>query len=76
MEEYAKELVDFLLSRNPQVETAEVVIESTLWKRLIVDGKPYPTGFMRGSDERQTTTTVSRGQGGTLRSPAVSTTSP
>jgi urate oxidase len=63
MEDYAKELVDFLLSRNPQVETAEVVIESTLWKRLIVDGTPYPTGFMRGSDERQTTN-VSRTQSG------------
>jgi urate oxidase len=65
MEDYAKELVDFLLSRNPQVEIAEVVIESTLWKRLIVDGEPYPTAFMRGSDERQTTT-VSRAQGGTF----------
>jgi len=65
MEDYAKELVDFLLSRNPQVDTAEVVIESTLWKRLVVDGKPYPTGFMRGSDERQTTT-VSRMQSGTF----------
>ena len=65
MEDYAKELVDFLLSRNPQVEIAEVVIESTLWKRLIVDGEPYPTAFMRGSDERQTTT-VSRAQGGTV----------
>jgi urate oxidase len=63
MEDYAKELVDFLLSRNPQVESAEVAIESTLWKRLIVDGEPYPTAFMRGSDERQTTT-VSRAQGG------------
>jgi urate oxidase len=65
MEDYAKELVDFLLSRNPQVESAEVAIESTLWKRLIVDGEPYPTAFMRGSDERQTTT-VSRAQSGTF----------
>src|ERR1700743_25996 len=31
MEDYAKELVDFLLSRNPQVSGAEVVIESHLW---------------------------------------------
>jgi urate oxidase len=61
MEAYAQELVDYILTRNPQVSTAEVVIESTLWKRLIVDGKPYPTAFMRGSDERQTTT-VSRTQ--------------
>jgi urate oxidase len=63
MEDYAKELVDFLLSRNAQVESVEVVVESTLWKRLIVEGKPYPTAFMRGSDERQTTT-VSRAQDG------------
>jgi urate oxidase len=65
MEDYAKELVDYLLSRNAQVESAEVVVESTLWKRLVVDGEPYPTAFMRGSDERQTTT-VSRAQGGTF----------
>lgn len=65
MEVYAKELVDFLLSRNPQIESAEVAVESTLWKRLLVEGKPYPTGFMRGSDERQTTT-VSRAQRGTF----------
>ena len=65
MEEFGVELVDFLLGRNPQVETVEVQIESTLWKRLTVDGKPFPTAFMRGSDERQTTT-ISRTQGGSL----------
>jgi urate oxidase len=65
MEDYAKELIDFLLSHNAQVESVEVVVESTLWKRLIVEGKPYPTAFMRGSDERQTTT-VSRTQSGTF----------
>ena len=61
MEEYAKELIDYILTRNPQVASTEVVIESTLWKRLTVDGKPFPTAFMRGSDERQTTT-VARAQ--------------
>jgi len=65
MEDYAKELIDFLLTRNPQVESAEVVVESTLWKRLTIDGQPYPTAFMRGSDERQITT-VSRAQGATF----------
>ena len=61
MEAYAQELIDYILTRNPQVTSAEVIIESTLWKRLQVDGKPFPTAFMRGSDERQTTT-VSRTQ--------------
>jgi urate oxidase len=62
MEEFAQELIDYILTRNPQVSSTEVVVESTLWKRLTVDGKPFPTAFMRGSDERQTTT-VSRQQG-------------
>src|SRR5580693_4927223 len=55
MEAYALDLIDYILPRNPQVSSAEVVIESTLWKRLTVDGQPFPTAFMRGSDERQTT---------------------
>jgi urate oxidase len=61
MEDYAQELIDYILTRNPQVSSTEVVIESTLWKRLTVEGKPFPTAFMRGSNERQTTT-VSRQQ--------------
>jgi urate oxidase len=62
MEEYAKELIDYLLVRNPQVSGAEVVVESHLWKRMTVDGEPYPTAFMHGSEERQTAR-VSRNQG-------------
>jgi urate oxidase len=65
MEDYAKELIDYILTRNPQVASAEVLIESTLWRRITIDGKPYPTAFMRGSEERQTTT-VSRDQGDTF----------
>jgi len=63
MEDYAKELVDFLLGRNPQVSSVSVAVEATMWKRLTVDGKPHPTSFMRGSGEIQTTS-VSRGRGG------------
>ena len=63
MEDYAKELVDFLLMRNSQVSSASVAIEGTMWKRLTVDGKAHPTSFIRGSGELQTTT-VSRTQGG------------
>ena len=63
MEDYAKELADFLLSRNPQVSSAAITIESSMWKRLTVDHKPHPTSFMRGSAEAQTTT-VEREQNG------------
>jgi urate oxidase len=63
MEDYARELADFLLSRNPQVESASINIESTMWKRLTVDGEAHPSTFMRGSNELQTTC-VERAQGG------------
>jgi urate oxidase len=63
MEDYAKELAGFLLGRNPQVESASIRVESTLWKRLTVDGDPHPSAFMRGSAERQTTS-VERAQNG------------
>ena len=66
MEDYGKQLVDFLLSRNPQVSSTSVAIEATMWKRLTVDGKPHPTAFMRGSGEVQSTT-VSRAQAGGFR---------
>ncbi len=55
MEAFAGELIEFFLSRNPQLTEAEVSIESHLWKRLSLDGAPHPTAFMKGSDERQTT---------------------
>jgi urate oxidase len=55
MEDYAKDLADFLLSHNPQVDSASIRVESTLWKRLAVDSKPHPSAFMRGSGELQTT---------------------
>jgi urate oxidase len=63
MEGYAKELVGFLLGRNPQVSSASVRIESTMWKHLTVDGEPHPSAFMRGSDEVQTAS-IERAQSG------------
>src|SRR5690348_11522939 len=63
MEDYAKELADFLLARNPQVTSAAVRVESALWKRLTIDGKPHPDTFMHGSNEVQTTH-VERAQNG------------
>jgi urate oxidase len=66
MEAYAMELADFILTRNAQVSSAAIRIESALWKRLTIDGKPHPTAFMHGSDEVQTTH-VERAQRGEFR---------
>ena len=43
IEAYAMELAEFLLARNPQVSGVEVKVESVLWKRLVVEGKPHRT---------------------------------
>jgi urate oxidase len=65
MEDYAKDLIDFLLARNAQVASVAVSVEGHMWKRLTVGGKPHPTSFIRGSGELATTE-VSRAQGGTF----------
>src|ERR1700690_1255705 len=48
IEDYAVELAEFLLTRNPQVSGVEVKVESVLWKRLVIDDKPHPDSFMHG----------------------------
>jgi urate oxidase len=63
MEDFAKELVDFLLSRNPQVSEAEVAISEKAWDHVVAGGKPHPTTFVQSSGERQTTR-AARKQGG------------
>jgi urate oxidase len=64
MEDFAKELVDFLLQRNPQVSQAEVGVWEKCWERLPAgDKKQHPTAFLQSSAERQTTR-ATRMQGG------------
>jgi len=55
IEEFAKELIEFLLKRNPQVSAAEVAIVETSWNHLQIGGKPHATTFVKGGDENQTT---------------------
>jgi urate oxidase len=55
MEEFAKELIDFLLSNNPQVSAAEVSVHEKSWQHLITNGAPHPSTFVQAGDELQTT---------------------
>ncbi len=55
MEEFGKELVDFLLRRNPQISHAEVSISEKAWEHLVTIGKLHPTAFVQSGGERQTT---------------------
>jgi urate oxidase len=63
IEDFALELADFLLTRNPQVSQAAITIASTAWEHALVHGKPHPSTFVRGSSESQTTA-VTCAQGG------------
>lgn len=63
MEELAKELIDFLLQRNSQIQAAEVSISEKTWEHLSAGGRSYPSAFVQTSGERQTAE-VSRSQAG------------
>jgi urate oxidase len=55
MEDFAKELVTFLLERNPPVSAANVTVSEKRWEHVHTGGKPHPTTFVQLSGERQTT---------------------
>jgi urate oxidase len=55
IEDFALELAVFFLKRNPQVADVAINIASTAWEHAVVQGKPHPSTFLRGSSESQTT---------------------
>jgi len=65
MEEFGRELIEFLLRRNPQVSHAEVSISEKAWDHIVAGGKPHPTAFVQSGGERQTAK-LSRAPGGKL----------
>jgi urate oxidase len=54
MEEFAKELIEFLLQRNPQVSSAEVDVSEKAWDHLESRGKAHPTTFVQTSADTHT----------------------
>jgi urate oxidase len=64
IEDFGQELAGFILARNPQVASARVTIVSTPWEHAMVEGKPHPSTFVRGSGESQTTVVTSVQGGG------------
>jgi urate oxidase len=54
MEDFGKEVISFLVDRNPQISVARVTLSENTWEHLHTDGKPHPTAFVQSSNERQT----------------------
>jgi urate oxidase len=55
MEEFAKELIAFLLARNPQVSVVRVSASEKAWEYLHTGGKLHSSTFVQSSCECQTT---------------------
>ena len=66
LEEFAIELIDYLLANNPQVTKASAEIEEKSWYQTPIDGAPHPTTYTLGGSELQTVEAV-RERGGVLR---------
>ena len=58
MEEFAKELIAFLLARNPQVSMVRVSASEKAWEHLHTGGKLHSSTFVQSSCECQTTEIV------------------
>jgi urate oxidase len=54
LEDFGKEIVAFLLDRNPQFSAVRVTLSENSWEHLETGGKPHPTTFVQSSNERQT----------------------
>jgi urate oxidase len=55
MEDFAKELLEFLVQRNPQVSAAEISVSDKAWDHLPTGGKPHPTTFIQMRSESHRT---------------------
>jgi len=55
IEDFAKELISYLLPRNPQVSAVEATISESPWDHVTVGGRHHPTAFIQSSRESQTT---------------------
>jgi len=64
IEDFARELAEFFLGRNPQVERVNINIASSPWEHVISHGKPHPSTFIRGTGETQTTAVTYSRKGG------------
>jgi urate oxidase len=65
IEDFGRELVEFFLERNPQVQSIVIHITGTLWEHAVSGGVPHPSTFIRRTGEIETTS-VACPQGGTV----------
>ena len=57
-EEFAIEIVEFLIANNPQATKASAEIEEKSWTQMPIDGAPHPTTYQLTGPELQTAEAV------------------
>jgi urate oxidase len=58
LEEFAIEIVEYLLTKNPQVSKASAEIEEKSWEQIAIDGAPHATTYAMRGPELQTAKAV------------------
>lgn len=68
IEDFAQRLSSHFFAGNPQLSQVRVQISERLWSRIPVDGRPHPSAFVEGSNERRTATVTATRKGNVIRS--------
>jgi urate oxidase len=58
LEEFAVEIVTYLVANNPQVTKASAEIDEKSWKQMPIDGAPHPTTYQLTGPELHTAEAV------------------
>jgi urate oxidase len=57
MEDFARELIDYLLDNHSQISNVNIRVDSTAWSHMVTSNTAcHPTSFIQSSNELQTTT--------------------
>ena len=63
IEEFGQRLSQHFLAGNPQISEIHIDIRERLWARIPVSGKPHPSAFVAGGNERRMATVVATRKG-------------
>jgi urate oxidase len=55
IEAFGQILATHFLANNPQIGSVRIKIAEDLWSRIVVDGKPHGSAFLRNGGERRNT---------------------
>ena len=67
IEAFGQRLADHFFAGNPQISEIHIAVGERLWTRIPISGKPHPSAFVAGSQERRTTSIVATRRGNSIQ---------